>query len=90
MSATTLSNRSYRPRSLPPGAEAKIAVAKAHLAKRDRIARIRDGLQSLIRTGERERERRRIAGDGNEPPQLLIDVLAIETDFDLLVAENLK
>ena len=76
----------YRPRPLTTDQQRKIAIAKAHLAKRQKVDRIRAGLQRLIEAGEREWERRRVAsvGGGGDVPQLLLDVIAIETDFDAL------
>lgn len=87
MSTSTLSRRSFQPRGLSFETKAKVARILAGAPKRQRIKRIRAGLQSLIDASEREWERRRTAGCGNEPPQLLIDVAAIETDFELLMLE---
>jgi hypothetical protein len=74
---------------LSPDVARKVAIARAHLAKRDRIARIRLVLQGLTERGEREWERRRMAsvGGGENVPQLLLDAIAIETDFEALLKE---
>ena len=82
----------YRPRPLTTDQQRKIAAAKAHLAKRQKIERIRAGLRGLIDAGERELARRRLisVGGGQDIPQLLIDAIAIETDFEALVARDLK
>lgn len=89
MNTTTASRAAYRPRPLTADQQLKIDRAKAHLARRDRIARIRAGLQNIIEASEREWERRRTisVGGGQNVPQLLLDVIAIETDFDVLVKD---
>jgi hypothetical protein len=87
VTTTTLPRRTVRPRRLPPETQAKVDRILAAAPKRQRIKRIRAGLQSLIANGEREWDRRRTAGEGNEPPGLLVDVAAIETDFELLMLE---
>ena len=80
-----------RPAPAPrPDVARKIAKAQVRHANNQRIARIRAGLQKLADAGEREWQRRRAAsvGGGQDVPQLLIDVIAIETDFDALLKEK--
>ena len=89
MSTLTADRRSLRPHGLSPETQRKVDRILAGAPKRERIKRIRAGLQSLVDVGEREWQRRRAAsvGGGQDVPQLLIDVIAIETDFDALLKE---
>ena len=81
--------RNFRPRGLSPATQAKVDKILAGAPKRERIKRIRAGLQGLIDVGEREWDRRRTAsvGGGDQAPKLLLDVIAIEADFDELMRE---
>jgi hypothetical protein len=92
MNTTMTATRTYRPRPLSPETLVKIAQAQARSARGQRVTRIRAGLRALVDAGEREWERRRVAsvGGGADVPKLLVDALAVETDFDALVAEDLK
>lgn len=92
MNTTMASRTAYRPRPLTADQQRKVDAASAHLAKREKIERIRAGLRGLIDAGERELVRRRLisVGGGQDIPQLLIDAIAIETDFEALVARDLK
>lgn len=89
MNTTTLSRRSLRPRGLSPETQRKVDRILAAAPKRQRIKRIRAGLQSLITDGERAWERNRLSsvGGGDQVPKLLLDVIAIETDFEELMRE---
>ena len=87
MSTQYAVDRSVRPRGFSSETEAKVARILRSAERKRLIRSVRDGLQSLIENGEREWTRRRMAGDGNTPPALLVDVIAIETSFDLLMLE---
>ena len=64
---------------------------RAASAKRQRIARVREALQNIIDSLEREQARRRQAsvGDG-APSYLLIEVHRLAADVDILIAKDLK
>lgn len=78
----------FRPRPLSADTLRKIDLAKRAVARRQRIERIRAGLQEIIEALEREQEARRLAAvGGNSPSRLLIEALAASGEFDLLIEE---
>lgn len=76
-------------RPLAPDVQRKVDKILAGAPRRQRIKRIRAGLRALIDVGERQWERNRLGsvGAGDQVPKLLIDVIAIEADFDELMRE---
>jgi hypothetical protein len=87
MNATT--TVASRLRGFTPDVQRKIIRAEARSAKRQKIERIRTGLQRLVDAGEREWEARRLSavGGGQHPPRLLIEAINLSADFDALTKE---
>lgn len=74
-------------RPLAPDVQRKVDKILAGAPRRERIKRIRAGLQYLIDCGEREWQQRRRACEGNDPPGLLLKAIEIETAFELLLKD---